>query len=264
MRGRALTDADSAAGAGQVVVNQYFASTFFPEGDPIGRRIRLGDYAADPATPALTIVGVAQTIPTLSRGASDRPVVDAPWQVGQEPPATMTVIARGANPSASVATLRETLRTIDAGVPLFGIEPLEAAIARTAYPQRLLGTWFSLLAAIALVLSAVGLYATTAHGVTSRTQEIGVRMALGARAGEVLMLFMRQTMRRLAIGLLLGLGGALALGNLLSSFMVRVSARDPLTLAGVAILLAGIGVIASLMPATRATRIEPMAALRGD
>ena len=264
VRGRALTDADAAAGAGQVVVNQYFASTFFPEGDPIGRRIRLGDNAADPATLALTIVGVAQTIPTLSRGASDRPVVYVPWQMGQEPPATMTVIARGANPSASVATLRETLRTIDAGVPLFGIEPLEAAIARTAYPQRLLGTWFSLLAAIALVLAAVGLYATTAHGVTSRTQEIGVRMALGARAGEVLMLFMRQTMRRLAIGLLLGLGGALALGNLLNSFMVRVSARDPLTLAGVAILLAGIGVIASLMPATRATRIEPMAALRGE
>ena len=230
VRGRALADADAAAGASQVVVNQHFASTFFPDGDPIGRRIRLGDNAADPAPPALTIVGVAQTIPALSRGASDRPVVYVPWQVGLEPPSTMTVIARGANPTASVATLRETLRAIDASVPLFGIEPMEAAIARTAYAHRLLGTWFSLLAAIAVVLAAVGLYATTAHGVTSRAQEIGVRMALGARAGEVLMLFMRQAIRRLAIGLLLGLGGALALGNLLSSFLVRVSARDPLTL----------------------------------
>ena len=153
---------------------------------------------------------------------------------------------------------------MDAGVPLFGVEPMETAVARMGFPQRLLGSWFALLAAIAIVLAVVGLYATTAHGVARRTQEIGVRMALGARADQVLMLFMRQALWRLAFGLTLGLGGALLLGSLLSSFLVRVSARDPLTLTGVAILLAAVGGVASFLPASRATRIEPMGALRGE
>jgi predicted permease len=264
VRGRALTDETSLTGAAQAVVNQQFASTFFPEGEAIGQRLRLSENAVDRSAITLTIVGIARTIPALARGAADRPIVYVPWQAVPEPPTSMTVIARTTNLAASVVTLRETLRTTDAGVPLFGIEPMDAALARMGYPQRLLGTWFSLLAVIAVVLAVVGLYATTAHGVASRTKEIGVRMALGARAGQVLMLFMRQAIWRLGLGLLIGLGGALALGHLLSSFLVRVSARDPLTLTAVAILLALIGIAASFVPAARATRIEPTGALRGE
>jgi predicted permease len=264
VRGRALTAEDSAAGVAGAVVNQHFASSFFPDAEVIGRRIRLGENAADDRSPWLTIVGVAQTIPSLARGAGDRPVVYAPWQAFAEPPPAVTIIARAPTFVTAVATMRETVRAIDASVPLFGIEPIEASIARIGYGHRLLGTWFGLLAAIAVVLAVVGLYATTAHGVATRAQEIGVRMALGAGESQVLMLFMRQAMWRIALGLVLGLGGALALGGLLSSFLVRVSARDPLTLAGVAILLAAVGIITSLAPAARATRIEPMNAMRNN
>jgi predicted permease len=264
VRGRALAETDGAAGAARAVVNQAFADAFFANTDPIGRRIRLTEGAGDTTSPWLTIVGIAATIPTLARGAPDRPVVFVPWQAYAEPAPSMTVIARAPRLSAAVSTLREALRTMDAGVPMFGVEPMDAALARAGYPQRLLGTWFALLAAIAVVLAVVGLYATTAHGVASRTHEIGVRMALGARASQVLMMFMRQAMWRVGLGLVFGLGGALALGNLLSSFLVRVSARDPLTLAGVAILLAAVGIAASFAPAARATRIEPRGALRGD
>ena len=187
VRGRALIETDAAAGTAKAVVSERFAAMFFPDTDAIGQRIRLSDGAADARSPWLTIVGVARTIPTLARGAPDRPIVYAPWQAYAEPPQSMTVIARAPALPAAVSTLREELRTMDAGIPLFGVEPMEAAIARMGYPQRLLGTWFALLAAIAIVLAVVGLYATTAHGVARRTQEIGVRMALGARAGQVLM-----------------------------------------------------------------------------
>jgi ABC-type antimicrobial peptide transport system permease subunit len=203
-------------------------------------------------------------MPVLGRGVPDRLIVYVPWDAFPESPRTLTVIARGSVRSAVVSTLREELRTLDAGVPLFGVEPLAAAVARTAYPQRLLGTWFGLLAAIALVLAVVGLYATTAYGVVRRTQEIGVRMALGARTAQVFLLFMRQAIWRIALGLTIGLGGALGLGRLLSSFLERTGPRDPLTLTAVAVLLAGAGATASLLPAMRAARIDPADALRSD
>ena len=151
---------------------------------------------------------------------------------------------------------------MDASVPLYGLETLETAVGRASYPQRLLGTWFGLLAAIALVLASVGVYATTAHSVTRRTQEIGVRLALGAPAARILSLFMRRAAVHLAIGLALGAGGALVLGRLLSGFLVNTSPRDAATLTTVIGLLAGIALVASYLPARRATRVDPMVSLR--
>jgi predicted permease len=261
VRGRAFS---GTAGTTEVVINERLAALFFADGDAIGRRIRLIETPGETASRSLTIAGIARAMPVLGRGVPDRLIVYLPWDAFPESPRTLTVIARGSVRSAVVSTLREELRTLDPGVPLFGVEPLAAAVARTAYPQRLLGTWFGLLAAIALVLAVVGLYATTAYGVVRRTQEIGVRMALGARTAQVFLLFMRQAIWRITLGLTIGLGGALGLGRLLSSFLERTGPRDPLTLTAVAVLLAGAGATASLLPALRAARIDPADALRAE
>jgi putative ABC transport system permease protein len=160
--------------------------------------------------------------------------------------------------------LRDEVHAIDRDLPLYGIETVEAAAARSRSPQRLVGTWFGLIAFIAVVLSTVGLYALTAYGVAQRTQEIGVRMALGACAHQVTWLFLRRTAVHLSIGLALGVCGALATGQLLQSLLVQTDARDPLTLAGVVALLAFVAVAASLVPSHRAARLDPVVALRAD
>jgi putative ABC transport system permease protein len=141
---------------------------------------------------------------------------------------------------------------------------MDTTIARSRYPTRLVGTWFGVLALIALVLASVGVFALTAHGVAQRTQEIGVRMALGAQAREVVWLFMRRTILHLAIGLAVGLGGALAMGRLLQTFPGQVSPRDPITLTIVTTLLVLVAGAATMLPARRAARVDPVVALRTD
>jgi ABC-type antimicrobial peptide transport system permease subunit len=145
-----------------------------------------------------------------------------------------------------------------------GIESLDAAIVRARMGVRLVGTWFGVLALIALVVAGVGLAAVTAHGVAQRAQEIGIRMALGADHPDVVWLFVRRTLVSLAAGVVVGLGGALAIGQLLMMYIVRTSPRDPLTLVLVTLLLAAVAILASLAPARRASRVDPAVALRAD
>ena len=130
--------------------------------------------------------------------------------------------------------------------------------------MRLVGTWFGVLALVALMLASVGLYALTAHGVAQRMHEIGIRMALGAQAPQVVWLFLRRTIVQLAVGVTLGLAGALGVGQLLQVFLRDTSPRDPLTVAIVIGLLVVVAVVATLLPARRAARVDPMVALRTE
>jgi putative ABC transport system permease protein len=139
---------------------------------------------------------------------------------------------------------------------------MDEIVARTRFPTRLMGSLVGLVALIAVVLTSVGLFALTAHGVVQRTQEIGVRMALGAQTHEVLWILMRRAVVQLAIGLGVGLAGALASGQLLRSFLVGTGAFDPITLASVATLLVAVSLSASFFPARRAAAVDPAIALR--
>jgi putative ABC transport system permease protein len=194
-----------------------------------------------------------------------RPVVYVPLRAEPAPSRDLSLIVRGnAGLPAVVSRLRDEVGAIDRDLPLYGIETVDAAAARSRSPQRLVGTWFGIIAFIAVVLSTVGLYALTAYGVAQRTPEIGVRMALGARAHQVTWLFLRRTAVHLSIGLALGVCGALATGQLLQSLLVETDPRDPLTLAGVVALLAFVAVAASLVPSRRAARLDPAVALRAE
>ena len=163
---------------------------------------------------------------------------------------------------AVAAKLREEVRAVDADLPVYYVQSLDDVFANNRYALRLLGGWFGLLAVVAVVLASVGLYALTAQAVAQRTQEIGVRMALGANASEVVRLFIRHAVLQLSLGVVLGLAGALAASQFIQAFLVRTEPRDAVTFAAVTVLLIIVTGIATVVPARRAARVDPLVALR--
>jgi len=261
-RGRVFADTDGTAGHEVAIVNQRFATMHFANEDPIGRRIKLAtDPPASPEPAWMTIVGVTPNVRQRSLQEPDPdPVVYVPYRSAPLPFMMMIVRAQG-QPGSLASTLREEVRALDADLPLFGIRTLDESLAQQRWPFRVFGTMFAMFATIALVLSAVGLYAITAYSVAQRTQEIGVRMALGAQAPQVWWLVIRRSLVQLAAGLAIGIAGAFGVGALLRSIVLG-SANDPLTLVAIATLFVGVSLAACFWPARRATRLDPVSALR--
>jgi len=273
-RGRNITGEDGMTGREAAVVNQRFAALHFPNEDPIGRRITLSIDLQGGAPPAggiptsltATIVGIVPNVRQRDFQLPDPdPIAYLPFRT--DPRGFMTLIVRSqGDPTAMTPLLREEVRAIDADLPLFGIRTMTENLAQARWPFRIFGTMFAIFALIALTLSAVGLYAVTAYAVSQRTQEIGIRMALGAQRDDVSWLFFRRSFNQIAIGLSLGIAGAIGVGQLFSStdLLVQNSGADPITIGGVALLLAAVAVTASVVPAKRATRLDPLIALRRD
>ena len=267
MRGRTFTEADMRPGSGDAIVNERFAAMFFPDQEPIGKRIRLGGgpTSSQDTDTWLTVVGVAPSVrqqPTLQLQDLD-PVVYVPRTPASGPAAWLLV--RGAPSAISVATVvRERIWTLDPDLALARLVPLDETISQSRWTVRVFAALFATFAWIAVVLSAVGLYAVTAYSVTQRQQEVGIRMALGAQRGDIVWLFTRQAFVSLSVGLVAGIAGAFAIGPLLRVFLVQTSPSDPVTLAAVAGMLVVVAAVASVWPARRATRVRPAMALRTE
>ncbi len=271
VRGRVFSETDGVPRPAHAIVNQRFADMFFAGQDPLGRTIRLTDEVPTnilgDALPPLTIVGVT-TPNVLQRNIdghfSERdPVVYIPHAANtQQESGVMLLVRTRSDPAQATALLREEMRALDPDMPMFNIRTMDENLMRQRWPFRVFGTMFATFAVIALVLSAVGLYAITAYGVTQRTQEIGVRMALGAEAKQVWWLIARRGLVHLAIGMLVGMPGAVGVGLLLRSLLVQTTAWDPTTLIGIAALLAAVAIAACYWPARHATRLDPVVALR--
>ena len=274
-RGRDFTDEDGMAGREPAtVINQRFAALHFPNEDPIGRRVTLSIDLQGGAPPqggiplslTATIVGVVPNLRQRDFQLPDPdPIAYLPFRM--DPRGFMNLLVRSAgDPNLMTPIVREEIRAIDADLPLFNIRTLDVRLAQARWPFRVFGTMFAIFALIALVLSAVGLYAVTAYAVSQRTQEIGVRMALGAQGNEVAWLFLRRSMIQLAIGLSLGVIGAYGVGSLFQStqLLVQNRAGDPLTIGSIALLLALVASVACFVPAKRATKLDPLIALRRD
>ena len=264
-QGRVLRESDGMAGSEAVVVSERFAARFFPGEEPIGRRIRLGIGERQPdAGPWLTVVGVS---PTIRQGDSQsvdtEPVVYRPYRL--DAPAGMSIIARSQVPPASLTPLvRDAVQSADPDQPVFQVQTMDEFLARARWPYRVFGTMFSIFALIALALSAVGLYAVTSYSVSQRTREIGVRMALGAQAREVTWLVLRRGMAQLGLGLGLGLALAWPLSGILQSLVVQIPTKDPVTFGSILAVLVLVMLAACVVPARRATRVDPLTALRAD
>lgn len=265
--GRTFTALDGTEGHDSVIVNRAFAARFFVNQDPIGQRIRLANPNAKDVAAVMTIVGVSPTVRQQPQSQTIDAVAYVPFRSAMrgEAPVSMSLIVRTtATPDAVVGTLREELRQLDPDLALSKIEALDVAVRSARWTHRLFSRVFTVFAGIALLLSAVGLYAVIAYAVGQRTQEIGVRMALGAQRGDVAWLFARRACVQLAVGLAVGLAGALGLGTLLGGLLVETRPTDPITLVIVVGALIAASVVATMVPVRRALRLDPVAALRHE
>ena len=267
VRGDTPTWADMEAQTGGVVVSKGFAERMWPGEDAIGKRLRPNGYAA----PWYHVVGVAGDV--LSHGLDQPPVeivyyplVPIPgaplWSAPTR--ATMAIRTRLDNPLALASASRQVVTALDREVPVANVQTMETVVAtstaKTTFAMYLLGV----AGAMALILSAVGIYGVISYTVNQRRAEIGVRMALGAQATQVGRMVIGQSLRVAAVGIVLGLVGALATTRVMQSLLFGVTPTDPLTLASVTLILVAIGVVASYAPARRATTVDPVEVLRGE
>jgi putative ABC transport system permease protein len=266
VRGRDLTATDGTPGAEVAIVDQQFADRVFSGEDPIGRRIRFAERDAAPnATPPVwrTIVGISRSIHELPQPGTTRTAGTVFVPFRQSAPSGGALVVRSRlDPAAMVNAVRREVQAIDIDQPVFTVQTVDQMLTQATWPYRVFGTLFAVFALIALVLSAVGLYAVMAYSVTQRTAEIGVRMALGAERGQISWLVLRRGLIQLGIGLTLGLAGAFFVSRVLSDLLTGVTPTDPLTFATISALLIAIGLGACLIPARRATRVDPLVALR--
>jgi predicted permease len=253
--GREFSDADDAHSARVAIVNEHFARRFWPNQDPLNRQFRASgkDW---------TVVGVAKAGKYNSLREEPWPFFFLPYQQ-HVPDLDLSICVRTRiDPEAFAHTLRQVVRELDPEVELWGTMPMRDHIQGALFAQRIATNLLGWLGVVALLLAAMGVYAVVAYTVSQRTQEFGVRIALGATSSQVLLLVVRQVMALTALGVAIGLALALPTTHLLSNFLYGVSPLDPLTFAGVALTLTVVTLLACLLPALRATRVDPMAALR--
>ncbi|HEV8187686.1 MAG TPA: ABC transporter permease [Pyrinomonadaceae bacterium] len=260
VRGRLIESSDDERAARVLVVNEAFAKRFFTDGNAIGKRIRLGKLTSD--FPWATIVGVVGDVRGFA--LEEPPLPTMYWPVAQirGTPSLAIVVRTQNDPAALAPAVREAIAEIDKTQPIYDMQPLDQLVAKSLGQRRFTLTLMLLFGVIALVLSAIGIYGVMAFAVTQRTQEIGIRMALGARAIDVLKMVVGSGMFLALIGVAVGLIGAFALTRLMASLLFGVSPTDLVTFGLVTTGLLIVALLACYIPARRATKVDPLVALR--
>lgn len=264
LRGRGIDDQDRAGGLPTVVINEAASAQFFAGDDPIGHR--LVGFGYDPiqaAADAFTVIGVVADV--RSRGLSEAPQAEAYFAHAQVPHSRMFVVVHTAGePLAQIGAIRTEISALDRNLPIPEFRTLDQVVADSLNQPRFFTTLLSLFSAVALTLAAVGIFGLLSFAVARRTREIGVRIALGASPRTLVRTIVREALVLVVIGLGVGLAGALALARILESELFGVSRIDPVTFTGVILTLGATALLASLVPAWRASTVDPLVALRAD
>ncbi|HSL71925.1 MAG TPA: ABC transporter permease, partial [Longimicrobiales bacterium] len=257
--GRDFNALDRTGALPVAIVNRSFAQKFFANQTAIGRRVRLGDSRSK--QPWLTIVGV---VPDATTGEIDDPAPEAMYvPLAQNPSRFMSIIARtNAEPMTITPAVRGAVTGVDPDIPLYFVRSLRDAVAQNTWFYRVFGGLFMIFGLAALLLAAIGLYAVMAFSVSQRTREVGIRMAIGAQAGDVLRMIIRQGLVQVILGTVIGLGLAAGVSQLMTIILFNVQPRDPAIFGAIILLLSTTALLACTIPARRATRVDPLEALR--
>ncbi len=249
------------AGLRAVIIDEEFARRYFSNGDAIGKRIRIN--GEDPKAPVVTVVGIVGRV-KLEEPSRDSNRVQGYFPFLQLPFGPSIIVRSRALPEALMAAVRREVRNVDPSQPIHNVRTLEQIRSESIAPERFILALVGSFAAIALVLATVGIYGLLSYSVARRTREIGIRMALGAQASDVRRLVVRQGLSLALAGVAIGLAGAFALTRVMKTLLFEVSATDPLTFASIAASLTAASLLACYIPARRATKVDPMVALRCD
>lgn len=260
--GRPFADTDDGSAIPVGLVNQSFARRFFPNENAIGQHLR---YKS--TNPWITIVGVVGDVRGFGLDKEAKSEIYLPYQQQRfftyNPLSRMHLVVRTTeNPNAIASSLLDSIREIDKSLPTPVTQSMETVLAASIAERRSNMVLLGLFALVALILTGVGIHGVISYSVTQRTQEIGIRMALGAQSRDVLHLVIRQGMSLVLIGLCIGLVGAIALTRVIVTLLFGVGAKDPITFVAVAALLSIVSLVACYIPARRATRVDPLIALR--
>jgi putative ABC transport system permease protein len=257
VKGRAFTERDDASAPPVVIINEAMASRVWPNEEALGKRIRFGGAGM----PWSEVVGVVANVKHDGLHLADSPHCYAPHL--QQPWPFLAIAVRSqADQAALLASMRQAVRKIDPNLPLVQPLAMKDKMERVLATRRLTLALFSLFAVVALALAAVGLYGVMSYGVAQRTHELGLRMALGATSRDALKLIIGQGLKLVALGLALGLGAAMMVTRFMAHLLFGVGATDPLTFVAIALLLALVALLACWIPARRATKVDPIIALR--
>jgi predicted permease len=262
VKGRDFAITDRLASTQVAIVNEALVRRMWPGQDAIGKRFRIDSKDE----PLREVVGVTKTGKYDSLNESESAFFYVPEpQLTSLPQGSLSLVVRtGGDPSVLLGPLSRLFRGLDPNLALYHLETLEQSLSRAVDKQRAASGMLGVFGALALLLAALGMYGVTAHGVTLRTREIGIRVSLGARTADVLALFVREGLRLSVIGVVIGLVASVAVSKVLAAFLFGLSATDALTFVFGAVLLCGVAALASFIPARRAARIDPMVALRYD
>jgi putative ABC transport system permease protein len=260
--GRTFSETDHPESPPVAIVNEAFVRQFVADGEAVGRRFTFGDGSGDNVQ-WFTIAGVIADARRSGPTESVRP--ESYFSQTQFPARALTLLIRTEHaPLELLPAVRSAIRQVDAQLPLAEVATVEQLMQRALSTRRFTMQVLMLFAAVAATLAAIGIYGVMAYLVSSRTREMGVRLAVGAEPADVVRLVLRSAANQIVPGLAIGLGGALLLTRLLRSQLFGVSPTDPLTYAGVALALGGIALLASWLPARRAARVDPMQSLRNE
>jgi macrolide transport system ATP-binding/permease protein len=257
LRGRDFTGGDREGAPPVIIVNEAFARRFWKDEDAVGKRISTRSAQG----PFLEIVGVVANGKYITLGEEPRSMMYMPLLQNHETGMTLHV-RTSVDPGSLAAAVRGEVQSLEKNLPITGTRTMADQVSSSLFPAKMGAILLAIFGLLALLLASVGIYGVMGYSVARRTREIGIRMALGAGRGDVLKLVLTEGMTLVAIGVGVGLGAAWFATQLLASFLYGVSATDPLTFAGISLLLSGVALVASFVPARRATRVDPLVALR--
>jgi len=262
LKGRDFDANDRHGAKPVIIITETFARQYFPNEDPLGKRVHPGISSVEGEESTMReIVGVVGDVRNRALNTEPRPAYYVPQT--QVPFSQMAIVMKtNTEPHSLTSAATKVVTAMDPDLPLFGVKTMEEYLSASVASPRFNTTLLTIFAAVALVLTIVGLYGVMSYSVAQRTNEIGIRIALGAQGRDVVMMIVKQGSKLVLVGLAIGLVGAFAVTRLVASLLFGVTAKDPFTFAAVAMLLAVVALLACYIPAWRATKVDPMEALR--